>query len=491
MRRLIKDIALSMAISGGLLAICMGIINAITNGIGWAIVFVPVLLIPLIGFLFIGPVLVVVAGGIKGRLGYVLGPIMLFVLAPALAFAHLAISTAVAHRQEFWDIQAPLAAPQTVILENELTYFPEHESTSCRRACIALLAQRNDTVIAIDDRTAVERLLYVKMTGASCQLGPVGAESRKNQKKNKLNNDTFRGPAEFLALGLTDTCWMANSVGAVPDGIIIRFRQTRLRQAGDIALGAFDGEVYELIESQNGKEKVLGRRINGKISTPVPDILLLLSDLLGIRLQEERIGSAETKAEFYRDALGVDIKPKVLRGKQLAISLETIRQIVELSGKYSGGAMGVFRDLVTKAESTERQVTFPSIRRLMMQKDWKVYQQGTSLLRTYHNRDKKAEKVEIDQLLRSQNPDDVIFGLMRLRLHEYHRLAHGYQPIIERSLNSSDPNIVFAALVALGNKSPTDRAFALPRAKKIAAAQENEEEFLSNPLKEVLGTTPK
>jgi hypothetical protein len=462
-----------MALGAGLIAICTG---AIPNDVAMAMSFAPILVLPILAFVFLGPLIVVFVSCVKGRPGYALGMPLLFVLAPVVATAELEIDTSAAHEQEFWDLTEPFTAPRTIILENE--------SWFCREACLSLLAQRGDTVIAVEAHSTRHPRQYFRKTGLNCDPEFI-AES---EEKGNWRYNSIYGIAEFAAMGIVDACWDSQEIESVPDGIVVRLRETRLRDTDDIAHGAFHGVVLELIERQHGEETLLGRRIQGTISTHVPSALLLPSYFLGIHLKAEQIGSDRTKAEFFRDAFGVSDKPVVLRGEQLAASLEKLRQIVELSGQYEEGAMRILQKLTDKIEDNDARTAFPVIRRLMMQKDWRVYRQGVALLDIYDKSQKQTQKAEIDQLLRSNNPDDFALGLIRLRVYEYQRLAPEYEPAIERGLNSPDRGIVFAALVALGNKYPRERAFALPRVQKIAAAQAADDTFLENPLKEILGT---
>lgn len=452
MSRFIKDILISMLASSGLLVVSTGLVNSIDSFA--AVIFVPLLIIPMLAIVFGGPALVALVGGVKGRPGYILGPLLLFVLAPVLAFIDISINAAVARKDDFMRISAPLDPATGIVLEIDERF--------CREDCLAVIAQRDGPTTnawgAYREHTEIryrEIETYAKMVGQECEL-IVG----------KVSQSTYESIASFLSMGITDTCWKVQTAERLPDGFVIRASDPR--RSGSVALGALHGEAFELIERRNGMETVLGRRLAGQVSTHVPTVLLVPAAMMGMKFEAPRIGSSSTKADFYREVLNVDLSEPTVQGDQLVIALSKLLELMEHSGnyRYDSKAVMAFQELVHKSDCRNLGTIFPQIRRLLLTPDYEAYFSAKGMLTLCYKGEVTREGAEFDALLASSDPDDITLGLARIgNTFQSHKALQVHRQLVLDALEGNDSERTIATIIGL---TYGEAAFAQPSLQSLA-----------------------
>lgn len=463
MGRLFKDFLLSLIVSGAVLVSVGAAIDQSDGMLLWLLVSIPGILLCLAA-----PVLFWATAIF--RPGYALGFVLPFILGPIFSFAEIEQNRAALQAQEVWHIEKPLPGRQTIFMSETMG--------RCDDLCIALLNQRNDAIII---KPFYHRWMdrYVKDTGEICRPSP----NTRRDEQGRWSYDALHASLDFLSIGVADTCWSRNAITHVPDSIVISSYWRGSSRSKKSARQGLDGNVYAISAISNGKETLLARRFQGRLTTRIPSLLLWPAQMFGLNLLDQTIGSKDTRTEFYRDALGIDLVPMKIEGPQLAATLGQLLNLMKISGEYRGDAMNTVQRLIDQAGTDQAAFTFPFVRDLMMARDPYAFQSATWLLATYDNYKQDAE--EIDRLLQRGSRDDTIFALMRLRDFGGTHLPSQYQPVILRALESSDPELIFAGLVALGYKQPAERAFAQEAVTRIASAPASA--FLALPLAQALG----
>jgi hypothetical protein len=241
--------------------------------------------------------------------------------------------------------------------------------------------------------------------------------------------------------------------------------------------------VYEVAERKNGQDTVVARRFDGLLTTRVPGLLLLPAGFFGVDLMNQRIGSRETKAAFYRSTLGIDLNRRKITDANLAASLRQLLTLIEMSHDYHyGHAVTMFHQLVEQGDPDQDTISFPFVHALIMNPKVGYFSVGRSIVNGYPR--VLDDSPTIDRLLASDTREDQIFGLMRLGDFEGRRLAPKYRSVVLAALESSDPMLVFAGLMAISYKNPQDRAFAEAALARVAEAPDP---LLKWPLMQALG----
>ncbi|WP_374373609.1 hypothetical protein [Dongia sp.] len=427
-----------------MIAAASGVVNSVEFFA--AVIFVPLLIIPIAALVFGGPALVAIVGGLRGRPGNILGPILLFALGPLVAFLDISINAAIARNQDFMSVATPVDPEATLVLEID--------ERSCREDCLAVIAQRNGQVTnawgetrRLTEGKYREIKTYVKSTGQDCVL-----------VADKINQATYESVAHFLSLGIADTCWKVRVDEKLPDGFAIRVSD--LRDNGGIALGTFRGEVFELIERRNGVENIVGRRLAGRVSTHVPNVLLVPAALLGLKLDIPRLGSVNTKIDFYREVLNVNLSEPVVEGDQLVAALSGLLELMEKSQEYrfDSKAVKAFTELVRKSDCQNLKAIVPQIRRLLLTPNYEAYFSASNMFGLCYRGDLTRLTAESEAFLVSEDPEDVALGLLLLKGSvQASQALKDHRQLILRALEGDDPESTTTAIIAL---SRTKAAFA-------------------------------
>jgi hypothetical protein len=109
----------------------------------------------------------------------------------------------------------------------------------------------------------------------------------------------------FAAAGFGGMCAIQSNVPDIADGLMLRVRHLgRDRSEATGVPAAFAGSVYEIIERMDGRDRVLGRRLDGFVGLPIPQaVALFISFSLGLTAEYHIVSGPRIEpAEFLAAA---------------------------------------------------------------------------------------------------------------------------------------------------------------------------------------------
>lgn len=232
----------------------------------WLLVFIYPLAIVMI---YAVPVVAVLYGLVKMRLGLVLGPVLLVAGLVAFAGYYVRASDSAVRALATQSIEAASRPYDVLMMEGGNTF--------CNEACIHVIASSSYTV-ALKNNSSRNWQLFRRAQGDVCV-----AEAQKQVA------------LMFAQVGHADMCAVRSEVPDIVNGLLFRTRHLGRNSEAAGLPSAFAGSVFEIMERSEGKDRVLGRRFEGWIHWPMPSTVQIFS---GLSEQRIDIGPAINQAEF-------------------------------------------------------------------------------------------------------------------------------------------------------------------------------------------------
>jgi len=215
----------------------VGIVAFFAGGPG----FSTLSLIPVYGV----PVLIVAYGVIALRIGAVLAPVVVAAIA-TVGSAALRQEDQAAIEKFAISALAPASRTHKVLAL-------DGPDVTCDTACHRIIAT-SDTTLARKSRYSRDWVLFRRANSCADEAQAISA-------------------LEFLRDGHRDVCESRTTAKDIGDALVLRVRSVPLDQL-DAALPArFNGIVYEISERIAGNERLLGRRIVGRLGAPFPFVI--------------------------------------------------------------------------------------------------------------------------------------------------------------------------------------------------------------------------
>lgn len=274
LRGIMRDAGVSALITFAVIVPVWSAVGSVQGGALWLLVpFANILPILLFGI----PVAVAFYGFATRRAGFVLGPVILVSLACATAVFYTHVSDRAVHAFATQSIE-PASRPHSVLMT-------DGDSGECDADCARILASSSYSLARKQEQVFKGWRLFRRGEGDACL-----AEGQR------------QSASMFVAAGFRGMCALQSTVPDVTDGLLLRVRHLgRNRTEATGVPAAFAGSVYEIIERTDGRDRLLGRRLDGYVSLPIPMAVAIFSSGL-VSEQHVVIGPRIEPGEFLATA---------------------------------------------------------------------------------------------------------------------------------------------------------------------------------------------
>ncbi len=247
LRRFLRDVLVSAVVTFAATGAVWGLIGSIDGPALW--LYVPFASV-LPALIFGVPVLVVLFGVAKMRLGIAIGPTLLVAV----------LCTAVSLFRQNGDEAVRAFATQGLepASQTHSVLAIEGNDDTCNIACIRILATL-PYALARKNELSRDWVLFKRGEGDAC-----------------LANDRWQSTLEFLEAGYRGMCAIQTTMPEIGDALVARERH--VSGSRSVAAGlprAFGGTVHEISERTGGEERLLGRRARGGLGGPVPNAVAM------------------------------------------------------------------------------------------------------------------------------------------------------------------------------------------------------------------------
>jgi hypothetical protein len=262
-RGIVRDAGVSAVITFAIIVPVWVAVGSVQGGAMWLLIpFAYILPILLFG----APFAVALYGFATLRPGFVLGPILLVSFACAAAMFCMLISDRAVHAFATQSIE-PASRPHGVLMT-------DGGGGECDADCVRILASSSYSLARKAEVVFKGWRLFRRGEGDACL-----AEGQR------------QSAAMFLAAGFDGMCAIQSNVPDVPDGLLLRVRHLgRNRTEATGVPAAFAGSVYEIIERTDGRDRLLGRRLDGYVSLPTEQHVVI-----GPRIEPEEFLATASK----------------------------------------------------------------------------------------------------------------------------------------------------------------------------------------------------
>jgi hypothetical protein len=217
----------------------VGIVAFFVGGPGWS----TLVLIPVYGV----PALIVAYGMISLRIGAILTPVVVAVIALQGSAALRQEDQAAIEKFSISELAPASRTHKVLALDGP--------DVTCDTACHRIIAT-SDTTLARKSRYSRDWVLFRRGERCADEAQAISA-------------------LEFLRDGHRDVCEERTTAKDIGDSLVLRVRSVPSDEL-DVALplpARFSGIVYEIRERIAGKERLLGRRIVGRLGAPFPFVI--------------------------------------------------------------------------------------------------------------------------------------------------------------------------------------------------------------------------
>lgn len=283
---LLADTLASAVISFVLSALAWGFVGSMGQGGLFLVMFVPALLALFVGVIFVPFVVGPIYGLVKGRFGFLLGPVLLVVVVYPLSWV------ALRHKEA---AIAALAVTPAEPVRTDHALLAIDDEDFCKEGCMKVLANSAYAIALRGEywhRPYPDRrwTLYRQATGAAC-----------------LAKENVELALEFLRLGYPGKCAVRELIDNFDEGLWLRKRSPdpRFRLPPDLPPDlpkGFSGTVYEYFERVGGEDRLLARHIKGGFAPEKSDPLILIEK----RPKAIDAGSKMDKNIFLANAIKSD-----------------------------------------------------------------------------------------------------------------------------------------------------------------------------------------
>ena len=336
LRRFLRDVLVSAVVTFAATGALWGLIGSVDGLALW-------LYVPFAGVLpaliFGVPVLVVLFGVAKMRLGIAIGPTLL----AAVLF------TSVSLFRQNSDVAVRVFATQGLepASRTHSVLAFEGNDDRCDIACIRILATLPYALAGKNDFSR-DWVLFKRGEGDAC-----------------LANDRWQSTLEFLEAGYRGMCAIHTSSPDIGDSLVARERH--VSGSGSVAAGlprAFTGTVDEISERIGGEERLLGRRLRGWLGWPVPNAIAIFG--FGAKAQQYiDVGPKIDRKEFLAGAVGTP------SSELYATALFSPAAILDEVESYfdrpaiSPRAMSAWSRIASSQGKTNPEIVRPRLQRLL------------------------------------------------------------------------------------------------------------------------------
>jgi hypothetical protein len=270
---IMRDAAVSALITLAIIAPVWIGVGSVQGGAIW-------LLIPFAGILpivlFGAPFAVAFYGFAALRPGFVLGPILLVSLTCAAGAFFMFVSDRAVHASATQSIE-PASRPHGVLMA-------DGGAGGCDAECVGILASSSYSVAHKAEQAFKGWRLFRRGEGDACL-----AEAQR------------QSASMFDAAGFRGMCALQSNVPDVPDGLLLRIRHLGRSWWGPTGVpAAFGGSVYEIIERTDGRDRLLGRRLDGTIALPLPQsVAIFIAFSLGLEAERHVVAGPRIEPEGF------------------------------------------------------------------------------------------------------------------------------------------------------------------------------------------------
>jgi hypothetical protein len=270
---IMRDARVSAVITLAIIAPVWVAVGSVQGGALWLLIpFATILPILLFG----APVAVAFYGFAALRPGFVLGPMLLVSLACATAVFYMLVGERAVHAYATQSIE-PASRPHSVLMT-------DGGSGECDADCVRILASSSYSVARRAEVVFKGWRLFRRGEGDACL-----AEGQR------------QSASMFLAAGFRGMCAIQSNVPDVTDGLLLRVRHLGRSWWGATGVpAAFAGSVYEIIERTDGRDRLLGRRLDGYVSLPIPTaVAIFISFSLGLVSEQHVFSGPRIEPEEF------------------------------------------------------------------------------------------------------------------------------------------------------------------------------------------------
>jgi hypothetical protein len=248
---ILRDARVSALITLAIIAPVWIVIGSAQGGAMWLLIpFAPILPILLFG----APFAVAFYGFVALRAGFVLGPILLVSVACAAGALYKFVGERAVRAFATQSIE-PASRPHGVLMT-------DGDDGRCEADCARILASSSYSIARKHEGLFKGWRLLRRGEGEDCL-----AEGQR------------QSASMFLAAGFGGMCALQSDVPDVTDGLLLRVRHGR-------NWVAFAGSEYEIIERTDGRDRLLGRRLEGTIHLPIPQsVAIFIAYSLGLEAE--------------------------------------------------------------------------------------------------------------------------------------------------------------------------------------------------------------
>jgi hypothetical protein len=313
-------------------------------------------------------------GFLKHRQGLALGaflpPAFIFLSSGVMVWVDAAeIRPALSH-----DFLPPNRQHEIVVLDLGIS--------ECGVTCLELLAQSNYAVAVPYGDSDVWRV-FRKVEGDRC---------RTTEGVDAIS---------FIRLGFAGVCMTEARQLRIDDALIIRSMVHKHGAPSEFLPRSFQGAYSDLIEREGGKERLLGRWIEGTIvSSSQFDWLVSIFEVGALE-----VAPSSKDNDFYSAALGIQFSESDPPGTaDLAALLDALEPLL-VEGKPGRPARELYETLVGRDYDRSRDVVVPRIKRLLQSGDPGKVETGVSIVKQLNSTERARFEADLGAPLGSKDPN--------------------------------------------------------------------------------------
>lgn len=346
-------------------------------------------------------------GVVKGRPGFAIGPLAMLGLAIACAIAVLLGSQwANAKKLESMQVREFLPAHRTHTM-----IAIEIHNNHCDPLCMQLLAN-SQHLVAMKDTDGPGWTVYKRENGLGCR-------APENQESHLA----------FVRAGFANICAIREKRTSIDDALILRSMAWVLSKQGVIE--GFNGHIYELLEREEGRERLLGRWVAGRVApSSLPAILVLGAIGFGFDHKID-VGPDFSRDEFYGAALGIPLSGSAAPGTASLPELLDATEALLANPSLRNEAIAVYHEIAGRGGDDRIRILQPRIERLLASNDPADAEVGVVLLDAIWRIDVRFAQPHIERLLGSDAPELVAIGLRGLGTFRKENSVFAHSRLIE------------------------------------------------------------
>jgi hypothetical protein len=273
---ILRDAGVSAVITFAIIVAVWVAVGSVQGGAMWLLIpFAKILPVLLFG----APFAVAFYGFAALRPGFMLGPVLLVSLAGTAAVFYMLAGEQAVHASATQSVE-PASRPHSVLMT-------DGDSGACDAECVRILASSSYSVAHKTEPAFKGWRLFRRGEGDAC-----------------LGESQRQSASMFVAAGFRGMCAIQSNVPDITDGLLLRVRHLARGAATDLP-AAFAGSVYEIIERTDGRDRLLGRRLDGYVSLPIPAaVAIFISFSLGLVTEQHVVSGPRIEPQEFLATAG-------------------------------------------------------------------------------------------------------------------------------------------------------------------------------------------